>query len=275
MTLSSTCVNNIPDQNLTNVNKLRVIAEHFSEIDSTQTYLHEQKLPELENSKCMDTLYIVSADHQTRGMGKGDRRWWSDKASKSLAVSFMFLVPVSGRVPFITQILALSATEVLSMCCIKWPNDLMVSGKKIGGILAKLVPLHDNVGAMIIGIGININTPDDVLAQSVPEAQWLPSSVSVDPDALRAAIINRFTHNLSLYLMGSEQKNWIELVSHKQYMYGSEIEFVASPSVTIRGEHRGLSPEGGLVISDQHQEHVFFSGEIRPTTREHTSGASV
>ncbi len=115
---------------------------------------------------------VIIADEQTDGKGRLGRRWISP-AGKNLYISVILTPPISPRDATILTILSAVA------CCIalkkllpipisiKWPNDLIVNDKKIGGILTEIKADIDKIFLAIIGIGININLdledlPDDI-----------------------------------------------------------------------------------------------------------------
>lgn len=245
----------------------RIVAEHFAEIDSTQVYLHEKKLSELLELNDPFLMYVASADYQSAGKGKGSRAWFHDRDSKSLALSLMFLIPESmlGESPFITQILAVSAIQVLPdfPLKIKWPNDLMLNHHKVGGIVAQLCDSR----AMIIGIGINISTPNFVLNSLLigSENRWPPTSLSsvsdkfVETKLLRRDLLEKFSENLNLFFANSI--NFINLVSNHQYLFNQEIQFRVGDTIWS-GIHEGLDEKGGLKIKTKHGMKFFYSGEI-------------
>lgn len=126
---------------------------HFKEIDSTNSYLkkHYQEL---------DHMTIVSADYQTKGRGQGNHVWYGDKDS----LMFSILLKEGINDMDITEMPFLAAKwlkDALSKYCdditIKHPNDLMIHGKKVAGILVESIIQGSEVLALVIGFGINVN----------------------------------------------------------------------------------------------------------------------
>jgi len=107
---------------------------------------------------------VVVADHQTEGRGKGERVWVSSPGD-SLCVSFL----VRPRRPLseicqATLVAAVGIRDGLSRvgvdARIKWPNDLLVGGRKLCGILCELVTTPDgDLDYLIVGFGLNVRTP--------------------------------------------------------------------------------------------------------------------
>jgi len=155
---------------------------HFEEIDSTQKHVKREfeRLP-------TDRLTLITADFQTDGVGKGDRTWVVAK-KKSVLATFAFHFPQGCSTKFcndnaknVSHVVALAALQVLRAAVppeftngfvfnLKWPNDVFVNGKKMGGILAEAVTSRDaggaaRLGGVIVGIGLNINKGAEELAK--------------------------------------------------------------------------------------------------------------
>ena len=110
---------------------------------------------------------VVITEEQTAGKGRVGRVWHSSKG-KGIYLSIILrpqLPPT--RVSFLTLCSAISAAEALQRCAgvrafVKWPNDVLISGKKVCGILTELATEDDRINYAIVGVGINANqdTPD-------------------------------------------------------------------------------------------------------------------
>ena len=117
-------------------------------------------------------LSIVIADEQTSGRGRLDRKWFTP-AGTALAFSLV-LRPTADEKPHLSRTVGLAAlalTETLRtrglVAQIKWPNDVLISGKKAAGILVESVWSGDDVDCVVIGMGVN------VLTGAVPPAEML------------------------------------------------------------------------------------------------------
>jgi BirA family biotin operon repressor/biotin-[acetyl-CoA-carboxylase] ligase len=110
---------------------------------------------------------LVVADYQTAGRGRLDRVWTSPPGRDLLFT--LILRPDTGPVGALplTLVIALAAAGHLSEVTgsdigVKWPNDIVIGGAKLGGILAEKPSLPDGATALAVGIGINVNSrPDD------------------------------------------------------------------------------------------------------------------
>jgi BirA family transcriptional regulator, biotin operon repressor / biotin---[acetyl-CoA-carboxylase] ligase len=126
---------------------------------------------------------VVVADEQTRGRGRLGRRWHSPPG-ESLYLSAVLRPPLPPhRVPPLTLAAGVAVAEALVQAdvtaALKWPNDVLVDGKKVAGILTEMSSDPDRVHHVVIGIGVNLNGsafPDELaaIATSVALARGAP-----------------------------------------------------------------------------------------------------
>jgi BirA family biotin operon repressor/biotin-[acetyl-CoA-carboxylase] ligase len=105
---------------------------------------------------------LIVADEQTAGRGRLERSWWAPPAS-SLLLSLLLRPGLPAqRAQRLTIICSLAVcdaiSEVADLCArVKWPNDVLIDGRKVCGILTELDVLEARVRYAIVGIGINVN----------------------------------------------------------------------------------------------------------------------
>lgn len=104
---------------------------------------------------------LVTAEAQTKGRGRQGRVWTTSQG-KALAFSLVLKPKVSVQeIPGITLAAAVAVAQTLEeyglKAQIKWPNDLLLKGKKVCGILTEMGPKHDKMQTVILGIGVNLN----------------------------------------------------------------------------------------------------------------------
>ncbi len=102
---------------------------------------------------------VVVADEQTRGRGRYDRQWMTPPGS---AIAMSVILKTRRPTQNLTTIGSLAVAEALEpllpqQVTLKWPNDVLVNGKKICGILAEAVWQNEKLIAVILGIGLNIS----------------------------------------------------------------------------------------------------------------------
>lgn len=138
-----------------------VVRQHFITIDSTNTW-SKHNAPLFPHDK----ITLVTADEQTAGRGRFKRKWESPPRQNIYATFNLFVEKHRTDIGNIPQILALAAVETLEALgfqpTLKWPNDILLSNKKVAGILCETTPLSDTL-CVIAGIGLNVNMPLDLL----------------------------------------------------------------------------------------------------------------
>ncbi|MDD3236854.1 MAG: biotin--[acetyl-CoA-carboxylase] ligase [Candidatus Gastranaerophilales bacterium] len=131
------------------------------ETDSTNKY----GLSHFDN---LSDKQVIVADTQTSGRGRFDRRWVADGTSN--VYMSIILKPDSPDYPFanLTQYLALSLVKTLKRhydvdSSLKWPNDVLVDGAKIAGILCEAASSQNKIKGLVLGIGVNLNMKKQTL----------------------------------------------------------------------------------------------------------------
>jgi BirA family biotin operon repressor/biotin-[acetyl-CoA-carboxylase] ligase len=168
---------------------------HVAETGSTNS-----DLLDLARSGSPEGVVLV-ADHQTAGRGRLGRRWAAPPGS-SLLMSVLLRPSLAPEHLFsATMAVGVSAVDACRDTAgvapsLKWPNDLIVSGDdgavlKVGGMLTESVFRRDRVDALVVGIGINVNWPDDLPHELVDIATSLNhlAGRSVDRDDLLVALL--------------------------------------------------------------------------------------
>jgi BirA family biotin operon repressor/biotin-[acetyl-CoA-carboxylase] ligase len=101
---------------------------------------------------------VIMAAEQTAGRGRQGRSWYSPRGSLSLSVVFH---PAMGQLPGLVMAGALAVARTVRICTrlapvIKWPNDILLSGRKVCGILVESELQADKVAFAVVGIGLNV-----------------------------------------------------------------------------------------------------------------------
>lgn len=224
----------------------------FSTIDSTNIYAARLAR---EGASAGTT---VIADEQTGGKGRLGRSWVSPPGV-NLYLSLLLRPAVSTAVvPQLSLLAAVAVAEAILEVCrltpaIKWPNDVLIDGKKVCGILAEMQTEGTALRSVVLGIGVNINAP---LSAFPPELHDKASSLllaggkAVDRTAFAAALL---THLEKLYVLWIEQgfpalrSAWEH---HASGLLGKKIS-VAAPEGIVSGIVLGLDTDGALLLSEE------------------------
>ena len=169
---------------------------HFKTLTSTNDWAKEHM-----SSFKQTELTIISADVQTKARGQYSRSWLSQKGN--LYVSFCFFENQETCTPIaLTQAMANLLLKFIQEyglhCTIKIPNDLMIKGKKIAGILCETVAF-DHLTGVIIGVGLNINMDSATLDQISQPATSLKNELgkTFEIEPILDSIAKRFQDRLS------------------------------------------------------------------------------
>jgi BirA family biotin operon repressor/biotin-[acetyl-CoA-carboxylase] ligase len=130
----------------------------FDQLDSTNTFLLAQA------RQGAPAGLVVVADHQTAGRGRLDRRWESPPGANLLASVLLRPRCEPADLHLCTAAVALAAADACREVAgvdpaLKWPNDLLVEGAKLAGVLAEAEFSGDAVAAVVVGIGVNVAWP--------------------------------------------------------------------------------------------------------------------
>ena len=120
----------------------------FEEVDSTQTYVSDA-------IRRGDRIGGCIAGSQTAGRGRFRRIWYSP-ANESLSVSIAFWAYADHPKPYLVGMACAVAMARAIGARVRWPNDVIMSGTKVGGILTDMVPALDGRVIPVVGIGVNI-----------------------------------------------------------------------------------------------------------------------
>lgn len=205
---------------------MEVTYHHFSTIDSTNN-CSKRNAHLFEHSK----LTLVTADEQTAGRGRAKRRWISPK-NQNIYATYSFFADKQNysSMMHVSQVLAVSACTILRELGffprIKWPNDILIDGKKLGGILCETTTVNDKL-CIICGIGINVNMPYETLNEiDIPAISlMLEKGAPLDIQFVLSKLTSQFAKDLDLFLsngFGCFISKYKELTSH---MLNTQIRF--------------------------------------------------
>jgi len=160
---------------------------HFKSIDSTHLYAKRS----IDRLKAFP-LTIITTDYQTSGIGRRLDKWHSPEGS-SLLMSIVYKLPKSKDIPYTSQAAAAALKETLAPLNLpitfKYPNDLLIKGKKLSGIISETChPM------MITSIGLNLTqTPDQLALIDQPATSLLiETSLTFTPDQILSRFLSIF-----------------------------------------------------------------------------------
>ena len=195
---------------------------------------------------------IVITDQQLNGKGQRGRKWVF-QAGKSVAFSFFSNHDIDsnkiGYLPILSGLAVSNALTKLNVSSqLKWPNDIIVNGKKIGGILCESTIRKKSSRNIVIGIGMNINQDEnDVQNLNIPNAGSLKTEYN--KTFVREEVISSVINNLEILLQSFPKNinkithNWVKACAH----LNQDIE-LSYNSKKIKGIFKGLGDNGVGIV---------------------------
>jgi len=178
---------------------------HLAETDSTNTRAAELAADPANHGT------VVTADVQTRGRGQYGRTWQSPPGANVLLSALLFPPPELRRPSILTAFAAVVVVETVArsagpIATLKWPNDVLVGGKKVCGILSEAgIKSAESGPHFVVGIGLNVNlSADDFARMDLPDATSLSilAGRPLDVPAVRTSLIESLDAEYSRLLTG-------------------------------------------------------------------------
>jgi BirA family transcriptional regulator, biotin operon repressor / biotin---[acetyl-CoA-carboxylase] ligase len=233
----------------------------FDSIDSTNTYAKSLALQNDSEGS------LIIAEEQTAGKGRLNRSWQAEKGK-----SLTFSVIITPKIPpehigILSLYASLAVAEAienilpLTPVC-KWPNDVLLDGRKVCGILSEVVFKSETSYLVIIGIGINVNQsifPTEL--QEIATSLFLTTGRSVDRAILLAKVLERL-------------ESWHEVIQNNQTdrilqhwkkyctMFDKKVT-IEQQEIKLQGIAAGLAEDGGLIINTSDKQIKVLAGDIK------------
>ncbi len=233
-------------------------------IDSTQSEAHRLAVTGGEHGT------LVLADSQSSGRGRQGRDWYSPPG-QGIWMSLILMPKLSLTfAPQMTLVTAVALCRTIRKQLradvgIKWPNDLLIAGKKISGILVESVGEDERVRYMVIGVGIDCNMeasdyPEEL--QKKATSLRIETGERIDRSSLIVAFLQEFDELMRLYLEYGFAPIRTLWESHSVTL--SQQLKLHSGGRLIEGEAIGMDDYGGLLIRQaDNQIQAVYSGEMQ------------
>lgn len=209
---------------------------------------------------------VVISEFQTQGRGRQGRPWKAEPESNLLFSTLLrprLSKEQAGILTFFAAVSVANAVERLTgqpVEC-KWPNDLMLNGKKLCGILLENSVQKDSIAYSVIGIGLNVNQKsfDNDLASSATSL-FKETGKRLDRKKIfqsALAEMDQFYEDIQKGKFESILKQWNSRCS----MFGHPVS-IRQGDTTISGNAVGLSPDGGLIVKTPEQTITLYAGDV-------------
>ncbi len=235
---------------------------HFETIDSTNT-----KVRELAYQGATEGTVVV-AEKQSAGKGRRGRSWESP-AGTNIYMSVLLRPQIEvNKAPMLTLVMAYSIGRVLKKrgydsVQIKWPNDLILSGKKVCGILTEAELSGQEISHVVVGVGINVNEKEfseELLDKAT--SLYLEKKAEENREELIEDILDAFAADYELFLKKQNLTFLREEYNQMLVNYHREVR-VLEPGNEYSAVARGINDMGELLVekADGSMEAVY-AGEV-------------
>ena len=218
---------------------------------------------------------LAVADRQTAGRGRRGRSWESPPGS-SIYMSILLRPEIApSKAAMLTLVMACSAAEGIQECIkaescgqipqiqIKWPNDLIINGKKMVGILTEMSAQIDYINHVTVGVGINVNItnfPEEI--SQTATSLCLECGHAVRRAPIIAAVMDRLEENYETFLKTEDLTGLMERYSSMLVNRGRDVRIIGEKE-TYTARALGITPTGELIVRrEDGTEEEINAGEV-------------
>ncbi|MDQ0205948.1 biotin--[acetyl-CoA-carboxylase] ligase [Alkalicoccobacillus murimartini] len=236
---------------------------YYDSVPTTQTLAHEWAEGGAKEG------HLIVADEQTGGRGRLGRNWHSTFGT-SISMSLILRPKLSPQqTPQLTLVAAVAVTRAIEKVTqlkadIKWPNDILIKGKKLVGILTEMQSEPGLAKVVILGIGINANQSEDELShdeRNQATSLKVESGLETNRAQLIATVLEEFEWLYDTYL----EKGFSEiklLWEARSISIGKKLK-AQTINGTVTGMSTGITAEGALLLEDDEGiVHTIYSADI-------------
>lgn len=231
----------------------------YTSVESTQF-----EAASLAEDGCEDRTCVV-AQEQTAGMGRLGRKWHSEPGN-GLYLSMVLSLPVPpDRVPGVTLALGLAAKDAIETSSeleadLRWPNDVLINGRKVCGVLTQLVNQR-----VVAGVGINVGHdrfPEEL--RNIATSLWLEGAMRVSMEDLFVALLDNVDMRATAFARDGIAPLIEEFERASTYAVGKRVA-VEQEGRVLRGFTEGLDPQGFLWLRELNGARTLIhAGGVRP-----------
>lgn len=231
------------------VNRLQYTPHFFDTLPSTQILAREW----VDNKKYASGDIIIAAQ-QTQGYGRRGHAWASPKGNFSgTFILDLFDMDMLKWLGFAMCLAIYDASSAYTKDAlgIKWPNDILLTDKKLSGMM---IEVHENTA--LIGVGVNLA----YAPETDQPTTCLPGCPT--PEDFIARLLPRFAHWHDLGMAGGVnalRQDWLNRAIHR---IGQPIKARLANGETVTGKFIDLDPDGALILQTAEQTHVITSAYI-------------
>lgn len=235
---------------------------YFDVTDSTNTEAKRQA-----ESGAPEGLLVV-ADKQESGKGRRGRGWESPSGSNIFMTLLLRPSFAPQKASMTTLVMALGTAQAITEVSglqaeIKWPNDIVVNGKKVVGILTELAMETDYIQYLVCGVGINVNQaeiPESI--RNTATSLYLEGGKKVNRAGLIQKVMERFEENYEIFCRSGDMSGLLNAYNERLVNKEACVR-VLDPLGEYEGISHGINEKGELLVEKEDgQVENVFAGEV-------------
>ncbi|MGF0032381.1 biotin--[acetyl-CoA-carboxylase] ligase [Bariatricus sp. SGI.154] len=235
---------------------------YYDETDSTNNRAKDAG----EKGEEHGTLFV--ADRQVAGKGRRGRSWESPAGTSIYMTILLHPDMLPSKAPRLTLLMALAVAEGIQKVTglesqIKWPNDIVIHGRKVCGILTEMSAEIDYINYVVIGVGINVNQetfPQEIQERAVSLKAELGTNIK--RSELIAATMESFEKYYEIFRKTEDLSGVRELYNSLLVNIDKEVK-VLEPGHEYEAYALGINETGELIVRLQDgQEQEVYAGEV-------------
>lgn len=215
---------------------------------------------------------VVIADSQTKGKGRLQRRWISPPGV-NLYMSVVFRPPIVAKnAPFLTLVASIALAETIKdkgiNTLIKWPNDVLINGKKVAGVLTAMQPRGDEVDFVIVGVGANLNMTRETMEKEMGEVAEIATSLreELGSEIGRARFTADLINELEVWYQKFLKNGKSQIVKEWMRRWGAinrRVRVRFDETAVVEGIASGIDENGYLLVKkDDGTTEKIISGDV-------------
>lgn len=237
---------------------------HLDRCPSTQDYLRNH----LDELKSLLPV-CVTTDFQTGGRGRENRAWHSP-AGLGLYLSWGFRLARRDSLPWVPLAAGVAVSETIEHFCrtarlqLKWPNDILIRGRKVAGILSESI-LFSNEAVCMCGIGVNADHHGDDFPDELRDratSMRISCGGRHSPEEMLEPLLKRLEAMVTLLEKGRLRLLRSRVRRRTRWMRTIPLTFIQA-GIRKEGRFGGIARDGGMILLDAlGKKEICYSGEI-------------
>ncbi|WP_150467367.1 biotin--[acetyl-CoA-carboxylase] ligase [Francisella sp. SYW-9] len=231
---------------------------YFYSIDSTSKYA-------IKNQNSFQDNAVVISEHQTGGFGRFNRKWVSPFGKNIYCTLFEIVNLDISKLNGLSLAIAISIAKVLNRldlnAKLKWPNDIYINDKKIGGVIINISAEMNDRAKLFIGFGLNVNMRNN---QDITK-NWTSIKLESNRHANRTNLLIQIVNVIREDLIMFTKKGFSSFKTDYEnlnYLKDKEFTLVLADKKFTNCKYKSLSDIGEIIIENNTSSYSFSSGDI-------------